>query len=88
MCGARSFADVLNVEIKQVCEPVYATARGAAWIAAAGMGDIHFADVAELVQFKRSYAPNPEHVGLYQERFEVFTQVYQQMKGVYKRLNG
>ncbi|MEI2708631.1 MAG: FGGY-family carbohydrate kinase [Chitinophagaceae bacterium] len=32
------FADVMNVEIKQVQDPIYANARGAAWIAAVGYG--------------------------------------------------
>ena len=80
-------ADVLNVEICQVQDPIQANARGAAWIAAAGLGEISFGDVPRLVQFKRTYAPTPEHRALYDERFAVFTQIYNQMKGVYHRLN-
>ena len=34
------FADVLNVEIRQVKDPIQANARGAAFIAAAGLGEI------------------------------------------------
>ncbi|GAB4404089.1 MAG: hypothetical protein OHK003_32040 [Anaerolineales bacterium] len=36
------FADVMNVEIKQVADPIYANARGAAWIAAVGLGEIKY----------------------------------------------
>ena len=32
------FADVMNVEIKQVEDPIYANARGAAWIGGGGDG--------------------------------------------------
>ncbi len=32
------FADVMDVEIKQVADPIYANARGAAWIGAVGTG--------------------------------------------------
>lgn len=81
------FADVLNVEIRQVADPVYANARGAAWIGAVGLGEISFADVPNLVQFKRSYQPESRHRALYEERFAAFVKIYKQMKGVYQTLN-
>lgn len=81
------FADVMNVEIKQVADPVYANARGAAWIGAVGLGEIKFEDVSKLVEFKKVYSPNQSTRKLYDERFEIFKSIYKQMKGVYKRLN-
>lgn len=81
------FADVMNVEIRQVSDPIYANARGAAWIAAVGLGEISFSDVPRLVEFKRSYSPQSANRSVYNERFAVFTDVYKQMKNVYKRLN-
>jgi xylulokinase len=81
------FADVLGVEIKQVRDPIYANARGAAWIGAIGLGEIQFKDVPELVQFKRSYQPQSPNRALYDDRFEIFKQIYKQMKGIYRRLN-
>jgi xylulokinase len=81
------FADVMNVEIKQVSDPIYANARGAAWIAAVGLGEISFSDVPRLVEFKRTYTPQSVHRSTYDERFAVFKDVYKQMKNVYKRLN-
>lgn len=81
------FADVMNVEIKQVSDPIYANARGAAWIGAVGLSEISFADVPELVQFKHTYQPDPHNRALYDQRFGVFKQIYQQMNGVYRRLN-
>ena len=82
------FTDILNVEVKQVAEPIYANACGAAWIGAVGLGEITFGDVARLVRFKRIYQPNPANLSLYNERFEIFTRIYRQMKGIYRRLNG
>ena len=81
------FADVMNVKINQVSEPVYANARGAAWIAAVGMGEISFTDVSRLVQLRRTYAPAEINRSLYDERFSTFIQIYKQMKSVYRRLN-
>jgi xylulokinase len=81
------FADVLNVEIKQVADPIYANARGAAWIAAVGSGEMRFEDIPQLVEFKRTYEPQPQSRVLYDEKFAVFQKIYKQMKGVYHRLN-
>lgn len=82
------FADVMGVDIKQVEGPMYANARGAAWIGAVGLGEISFKDIPALTQIRRVYQPDPRCRSLYQERFEIFTQIYQQMKGIYHRLNG
>jgi len=82
------FADVMNVEIKQVADPIYANARGAAWIAAVGLGEIKYADIPGLMEYKKTYKPQPQNRGLYDEKFEMFKQIYKQMKSVYKRMNG
>jgi len=81
------FADVMDVEIKQVADPIYANARGAAWIGAVGLGEIAFKDVPGLVQFRQTYRPDEKNRALYDERFAIYTQIYKQMKGVYHRLN-
>jgi xylulokinase len=81
------FADIMNVEIKQVMDPIYANARGAAWIAAVGLGEIEINDVAKLVQYKQSYEPRSQYRALYDEKFEIFKQIYKQMKSIYRRLN-
>ncbi len=82
------FADVLNVEVKQVQDPIQANARGAAFIAAVGLGKIRMDDIPGLDEFRRIYSPNPQNRALYDERFGVFTQIYKRLSGVYKRLNG
>jgi xylulokinase len=81
------FADVMNVEIRQVADPIYANARGAAWIAAVGLGEIKFSDVPNLVQIEQVYMPRGENRALYDERFDIFTQIYRQMKPVYSKMN-
>ncbi|HEY3310256.1 MAG TPA: FGGY-family carbohydrate kinase [Anaerolineales bacterium] len=82
------FSDVLDVEVRQVTDPVYANARGAAWLAAVGLGEIGFGDIPRLVSIKQTYRPNPANRVLYNERFEIFKQIYRQMKPLYSRLNG
>jgi xylulokinase len=82
------FADVMNVEIRQVTGPIYANARGAAWIAAVGLGEISFSDIPQLIQVKCTYQPRTQNRGLYDERFEIFKLIYKQMKDIHHRLNG
>jgi xylulokinase len=81
-------ADVLGITVVQVKDAIQANARGAAFIAAAGLGEVALSDVGRLVAIKREYAPNPEHRSLYDDRFETFVDIYKQMRGVYKKLNG
>jgi len=81
------FADVMNVEVRQVTDPVYANARGAAWIGAVGLKELAFSDIPGLVSFKKIYMPDPQNRTLYTEKFNVFKLIYRQMKGIYKRLN-
>jgi len=82
------FADILDVSISQVADPIQANARGAAWIAAVGMGAIGYKDLPALVKFKQIYQPNPGNRGLYDQRFEIFKDIYKQMKPIYHRVNG
>jgi xylulokinase len=81
------FADVLNVEVRQVQDPIQANARGAAFIAGVGLGAIGFGDVPQLVSFKQTYEPTPQHRAVYDDRYEIFVEIYQQMKDVYHKLN-
>jgi xylulokinase len=81
------FADVMNLEIRQVCDPIYANARGAAWIAAVGLGELSFSDIPELVAFKKAYSPTTGNRAIYEERFAIFKDIYRQMKPIYHRLN-
>jgi xylulokinase len=81
------FADVMNLEIRQVADPIYANARGAAWIAAVGLGEISFDDVANLVKINQIFTPQEANRAMYDERFDIFTQIYKRMSPVYKRLN-
>jgi xylulokinase len=82
------FADVMNVEIRQVADPIYANARGAAWIAAVGLGEISYADVPGLVVFKARYQPNAKNRAVYDEQYGIFLEIYRKMKSVYRRMNG
>lgn len=82
------FADVLDREIRQLSDPVCANARGAAWIAAVGLGELAFSDIPRLTSVKQTFAPRSADRAVYDERFEVFKDIHRQMKSIHHRLNG
>jgi xylulokinase len=81
-------ADVMNLNIRQVRDPIQANARGAAFIAAVGLGYLAFEEIPQKVEFNATYLPNPENRVLYDRLFAEFVRFYHQNKGSYKRLNG
>ena len=81
------FADVFNRTIVKVQEPVQANARGAAFIALVGLGEISFNDVPELVRKDKFYYPQPGNRAIYDELYQEFLHVYKNNKRMFERLN-
>ena len=92
--GARSnawcqiFADTLNLQIRQLADPIKANAMGAAIIGAVGLGLTDFQSAVAWVEPGRRYEPNPALRALYDERFGVFTELHRRLAPLYRRLNG
>jgi len=82
------FADVMNLTIRQVKDPIQVNARGAAFIAAQALGLLEFNDLHKHVEFEAEYTPNPANRAIYDKIFIEFTTYYKQTKEIYKRLNG
>jgi xylulokinase len=81
------FADIMKREIRQLEDSIYANARGATWIGFVGLGEINFHDIPDLIKYKRIYEPNLQNSNLYDEHFEIFTQIYKKMHKLYKKIN-
>jgi xylulokinase len=81
-------ADVLGVTVRRVRDPIQANARGAAWIAAAGLGEISFADVPRLVEFDAVFEPDSAARLVYDGCYETFIEIHRRMRPVYRRING
>ena len=82
------FADVMDVTIRQVRDPIQVNARGAAFIAAVGLGYLSFDAIPHQVEYQAIYQPNPENCGVYDKLFGEFVSFYKQTRGIYKRMNG
>ena len=81
------FADTLGVEVRQIRDPIQANARGAAWIAAAGLGEIAFSDVPALVELEHVFVPREEHRAVYDERYQTFLEIHKRMRPLFRRIN-
>lgn len=81
------FADVLNRRMRQLKDPIQANVRGAAFIAAVGLGILSFDDVPDHTEYQREYEPTPAHRTVYDAGFREFVNIYRQNKSIYQRLN-
>jgi len=82
------FADVLDRPIRQVRDPIQANARGAAFIAAVGLGVMSYNDIPERIMYEREYRPTAAHGAIYAAHFREFVNIYRRNKSIYRRLNG
>jgi len=82
------YADALGVNIETVAEPQHSGARGAALIAALGLGaHPDFASVRDAVKVTGVYTPRDENRGVYEEAFVTFKETYTRLKKLYQRVN-
>ncbi|NVM29631.1 MAG: xylulose kinase [Candidatus Helarchaeota archaeon] len=81
------YADVMNRTIRQVKDPIQANARGAAFIAAVGLGYLTFDEIPKYIEYTNTYTPNPANRKIYDQLFEEFLNIYENNKKMYSRLN-
>lgn len=82
------FADVLDRPIDQVADPLSANVRGAAFVAAVGLGKLKVEDIPSRVPVERRYVPNRNHRPIYDELFKTFLDIQKSSTQMYQRLNG
>ncbi len=80
------FADVLDRPIRQVAQPIQANARGAAFIAAVGLGFIKEEEIGQCIKISNEYKPNPANRAVYDKLFKEFLEIYKFSKKMSERL--
>lgn len=81
------YADILNRTIKRCVDPIRANARGAAFVAAVGLGYITFDDIPNYIEYDKIFTPNPENRAIYDRLFKEFVEIYKANAPIYRRLN-
>ena len=74
-------------KIRQVKDPIYSNARGAAFLASMALKYITLEDIPKYIQIKAEYTPNPDNRKLYDELFGEFVSYYQAQRKACARMN-
>ncbi|MGD9301496.1 MAG: FGGY-family carbohydrate kinase [Desulfobacterales bacterium] len=80
-------ADVLNLTIRQVKDPIQTNVRGAAFLASVALGFITFDKIADCIQIANTYTPDPQNREVYDRLFIEFKNIYKANKKIFRRLN-
>ena len=80
-------ADVLDRKIRQVKDPIYSNARGAAFLASIALKYITLEDIPQYIKIKAEYTPNPDNRKIYDEVFAEFLNHYKTQKKACARMN-
>ena len=80
-------ADVLDREIHQVVEPRACNARGAALLAAIGLGHLRVEDIPARVGVAQRFKPTPEHREVLDRQFDIYLKLYKQIAPLHRALN-
>jgi xylulokinase len=81
------FADVLDRKIRQVKDPIYSNARGAAFLASMALKYITLEEIPQYIKIKTEYTPNPDHRKIYDKIFTEYINHYKTQKKACARLN-
>ncbi|MGB5548292.1 MAG: FGGY-family carbohydrate kinase [Polyangiales bacterium] len=82
------FADVLDRPIDRVADPLSANVRGAAFVAAVGLGKLEVEDIPSRVPIEKRYLPDQDNRAIYDELFKAFLEIHKNNTAMYSRLNG
>ncbi len=73
------FADILNIPIRQVSDPGNVNARGAALIAAVGLGYLSYEDASRVIQFQTVFSPREENRSLSDRMYKDFVSIHRKV---------
>lgn len=80
-------ADVMNITIRQVQDPIFSNARGVAFLAALALGHITVEDISRHIKIKAEFRPNPDHRALYDNLFREYVNLYRSHRKACARIN-
>ncbi len=80
-------ADVLGRRIRQVADPIQANLRGAAVLAAVGLGLMRFEDVPRRVEIRQTFEPDGGNRRLYDQLYRELRAFYRRNRRAFERLN-
>ena len=81
-------ADISGRTIETIKRPQDVGAIGAAMIAAVGLGVLKdFREIKSYVPLEKTYKPRQEYQAVYNQKYDVFKQLYLKNKSLFHKLN-
>jgi xylulokinase len=81
------YADVLDVTIERVADPLHANLRGATLLAALALGGVQREQIRALVPVDRVFTPDPRNRPVYDRYYAEFARLYKAQRKMFGRLN-
>ena len=80
-------ADIFNLTVRKMKNPVMANSQGAAYLAALATGNLSLEEISDIREIDREFVPNPQNRETYDTLFKVFVSFYYANKKAFGRLN-
>ncbi len=84
---AQIHADVLNVPVHQVKDPINTTVRGCALMALVSLGTLQLDAIAERIRIQRVFYPDPAHRAVYDKTYQQYLQLFKKNRKIFAALN-
>ncbi|MFH2131727.1 MAG: FGGY-family carbohydrate kinase, partial [bacterium] len=85
---AQAYADILQIPIHQMDDPVQVTCRGAGLIGLVRLGHLPLDEIPRRVKIKQTLEPIEAHRAVYDKLFRQFRAIFKNNQKVFNALNG
>ncbi|MCD4741791.1 MAG: FGGY-family carbohydrate kinase [Desulfobacteraceae bacterium] len=80
-------ADIMNVKIRQVDDPLNTTVRGAAMLAFNSLGYMSVDEISGLAKIKKEFKPNPSNKRIYDKMYKQYRELFKRNQKIFRALN-
>lgn len=80
-------ADIFQITVRQMKNPVMANSQGAAYLAALAVGNLGVEEISQIREVEKEFTPDPQHRETYDRLYKEFISFYKTNKKAFKRLN-
>ena len=80
-------ADIFNIKVRKMKNPVMANSQGAAYLAALAIGNLTIEEISDIREVEKEFIPNEKNRATYDKLYKEFISFYYNNKKAFNRLN-
>ncbi len=80
-------ADIMNVTVHQVADPLNTAVRGTAMLALNALGYVSVEEMGRMVTIRRTFEPNPANRAVYDKMYKQYRQLFKCNRKIFRALN-